>query len=264
MSTEHTLQFEHKSVVVTGAGAGMGKQITLDFLKAGATVVAVEINAAALKAYQTVLKQNYDEELVSRFLPFVGDVSKQETNEKMIELAVQKTGKIDILVNNAGIAGRSEPITETENEDWERILAVDLTGPMYAIREAVKRMLEQESGGNIVTIASVAGLKSGRSSVAYTVAKHGLVGLCEHTAWAYMHKGIRSNMVCPGVIKTHMSSTFYEESEFGRERILASLDPHIVSGEVTDISRAVLFLASDEAKFINGASIVVDGGLSCG
>lgn len=84
MSTEHTLQFEHKSVVVTGAGAGMGKQITLDFLKAGATVVAVEINAAALKAYQAELKQNYDEELVSRFLPFVGDVSKQETNEKMI------------------------------------------------------------------------------------------------------------------------------------------------------------------------------------
>lgn len=125
-------------------------------------------------------------------------------------------------------------------------------------------MIEQPEGGNIVTIASVAGLKSGRSSVAYTVAKHGLVGLCEHTAWAYLHKGIRCNMVCPGVIKTSMSSTFEQESPFGVERIKAALDPQVVRGEVGDISRTVLFLASDESKFINGASIVVDGGLSCG
>lgn len=257
-------EFIGKSVVVTGAGAGMGKQITLDFLKQGATVVAVEINEEALNKFKEELTIDYDKELAHRFIPFIGDVSKQETNEKMIAKAIEVTGKIDILVNNAGIAGRSEPITETKNEDWERIIAVDLTGPMYAIREAVKKMLEQSAGGNIVTIASVAGLKSGRSSVAYTVAKHGLVGLCEHTAWTYLHKGIRCNMVCPGVIKTSMSSTFNEESPFGVERIRAALDPQVVRGDVTDISRTVLFLASDEAKFINGASIVVDGGLSCG
>jgi NAD(P)-dependent dehydrogenase (short-subunit alcohol dehydrogenase family) len=173
------------------------------------------------------------------------------------------TGEINILVNNAGVAGRSEPITETKNEDWHRILDVDLNGPMYATREAVAKMLEQEHGGNIVTIASVAGLRSGRSSLAYTVAKHGLIGLCEHTAWAYMHKGIRCNMVCPGIIKTSMSSTFDTESEFGRERILAGLDPDAEFGEPSDISRAVLFLASDESKYINGASLVVDGGSNC-
>lgn len=239
-------------------------EITLDFLKRGAVVIAVEINEESLNTLREELLIQYDKELAERCIPFVGDVSKQETNEKMIAKAIEATGEINILVNNAGIAGRSEPITETENEDWNRIIAVDLTGPMYAIREAVKRMLEQPSGGNIVTIASVAGLKSGRSSVAYTVAKHGLVGLCEHTAWTYLHKEIRCNMVCPGVIKTSMSSTFNEESSFGVERIRAALDPQVVRGEATDVSRAVLFLASDESRFINGASIVVDGGLSCG
>ncbi len=257
-------KFAGKSVVVTGAGAGMGKQITTDFLKNGATVIAVEVNDDALNTFYEELKSEYDDELVKRFIPFVGDISTQETNEKMIEKAIEATGRIDILVNNAGIAGRSEPVTEVKNEDWDRIIAVDLTGPMYAIRTAVEKMIEQPEGGNIVTIASVAGLKSGRSSVAYTVAKHGLVGLCEHTAWAYLHKGIRCNMVCPGVIKTSMSSTFEQESPFGVERIKAALDPQVVRGEVGDISRTVLFLASDESKFINGASIVVDGGLSCG
>lgn len=262
--SENINEFAGKSVVVTGAGAGMGKQITLDFLKQGATVVAVEINEQALADFIKELVEEYDEELVKRFVPFVGDISTQEANEKMIDKAIELTGKIDILVNNAGIAGRSEPVTELKNEDWDRIIAVDLTGPMYAIRAAVDKMLNQPEGGNIVTIASVAGLKSGRSSVAYTVAKHGLIGLCEHTAWAYLHKGIRCNMVCPGVIKTSMSSTFEQESPFGVERIRAALDPQVVRGEVTDISRTVLFLASDAAKFINGASIVVDGGLSVG
>lgn len=257
-------EFSGKSVVVTGAGAGMGKQITLDFLKQGATVVAVEIKEELLVQFQKELLSEYEAEIVNRFLPFVGDVSKQNVNEEMIKQAVNVNGKLDILVNNAGIAGHSEPISETENEDWDRILAVDLTGPMYAIRAAVTQMLAQETGGNIVTIASVAGLKSGRSSVAYTVAKHGLVGLCEHTAWTYLHKGIRSNMVCPGVIKTSMSQGDGKESVFGKQRIRAALDPELVAGETSDISRTVLFLASDKAKFINGASIVVDGGISCG
>jgi len=256
--------FDGKSVALTGAAAGMGKQITLDFLLTGATVIGLDINEEAISKYKKELVEGYGSELADRFIPLIGDVSTQEANDRLIERAVDATGKIDILVNNAGIAGKSEPVTETTNEDWDRIIAVDLTGPMYAIRAAVNRMLKQESGGNIVTIASVAGLKSGRSSVAYTVAKHGLIGLCEHTAWAYMHKGIRSNIVCPGAIKTSMSGGFATESEFGRSRILAALDPQIVMGETKDISRTVLFLASDEAKFINGASIVVDGGLACG
>lgn len=255
-------EFEGKSVVVTGAAAGMGKEITKAFLDQGAVVVAVDIDDKALNVFKEEL-HNEDEKLALRFLPFSGDISKQTTNEEMIQKAIKAIGEINVLVNNAGIAGHSEAITETTNEDWDRILKVNLDGPMYAIREAVKHMRKQENGGSIVTIASVAGIKGCRSSVAYSVAKHGLVGLCEHTAYAYMHEGIRSNIVCPGAIKTGMTSNPELESTFGRERIMSGMDPQFVFGETGDIAQAVLFLASDRAKFINGARLVVDGGISC-
>lgn len=253
------LEFAGKSVVITGAAAGMGKAITLNFLKKGATVIAVDLNQKALDE----LEKSLSLEIQKKFISFAGDVSKQEVNEAMIEKAVQATGEINVLVNNAGIAGHSEPISETTNEDWNRILDVNLNGPMYAIRAAVGQMLKQNKGGNIVTIASVAGIKGCRSSVAYSVAKHGLVGLCEHTAYAYMHQGIRSNIVCPGAIRTGMTSNPELESEFGRARIMSGMDPQFVFGETSDIAEAVLYLASERASFINGAKLVVDGGISC-
>lgn len=256
-------EFDKKSVVVTGAAAGMGKCITEAFIQNGATVVAVDIKEEALLSLKSDIETGYGNDASERLITFCGDISKQEVNEQMVELAVKATGRIDVLVNNAGIAGHSEPITETTNEDWNRILNVDLNGPMYAIRAAVNKMLGQENGGNIVTIASVAGIKGCRSSVAYTVAKHGLVGLCEHTAYAYMHKGIRSNIVCPGAIRTAMSSRPELESSFGRERILSGMDSNLPFGVPGNIADAVLFLASDRAKFINGATLVVDGGVSC-
>ena len=252
-----------KRVVVTGAAAGMGRAITEGFLKQGATVVAVDINQTALTDLQKDIEEAYGKDVAEHLLPFAGDISKQETNEAMIGRAIEATGTIDVLVNNAGIAGHSEPITETTNEDWNRILEVNLNGPMYAIRAAVQKMRQQENGGSIVTIASVAGIRGCRSSVAYSVAKHGLVGLCEHTAYAYMHEGIRSNIVCPGAIRTGMTSKPDTESKFGRARIMSGMDPQFVFGETGDIAEAVLFLASDKAKFINGATLVVDGGISC-
>lgn len=257
------LEFAGKSVVITGAAAGMGKAITINFLKNGATVVAVDINGNALDELSRELKDNYSEDIVKNFIPFVGDISNQEVNEAMIERAISATGEINVLVNNAGVAGHSEPITETTNEDWNRIININLNGPMYAIRATVNKMIKQKNGGNIVTIASVAGIKGCRSSVAYSVAKHGLVGLCEHTAYAYMHQGIRSNIVCPGAIRTGMISKPELESEFGRSRIMSGMDPQFVFGDTSDISEAVVYLASDRAKFINGAKLVVDGGISC-
>ncbi len=260
-----SFKFENKTVVVTGAAAGMGEQITKDLISQGATVVAVDINKNALEN----LKNNIEQEGLpnakanQRLIIFEGDISKRETNEAMIAKAVEETGKLDVLVNNAGVAGHSEPIGETSDDDWNRIFSVDLNGPMFAIRAAVKQFLEQENGGNIVTIASMAGLKGCRSCAAYGAAKHGLIGLSENTAYMYMHKNIRSNVVCPGAIKTGMTSRPELENQFGRERIRAGMDPEIPFGTPKDVANAVLFLASDDARFINGASLVVDGGISC-
>ncbi len=180
-------EFENKSVVVTGAAAGMGSKITERFLEQGAIVVAVDLNENALIDLKEGIKQKYGNEAAKRLICYHGDVSKQNVNETMIDKAIAQTGTIDILVNNAGIAGHSETIIDTTNDDWDRIIDVNLKGPMFAIRAAVAKMISQPQVGNIVTIASVAGIKGCRSSVAYGVAKHGLVGLCEHTAYAYMH-----------------------------------------------------------------------------
>lgn len=255
-------RFTGKSVVVTGAASGMGKAITVDFLKEGANVVAVDIHAEALEELKKVVSEKA-EEYTGTLITFCGDIALQETNENMIDTALNKFGKLDCLVVNAGVGGRSETITELTNEAWETVMRVNLYGPMYAIRKAVSVMLEQETGGNIVSIASVAGIRGCRSSVQYTAAKHGLVGLCEHTAYAYMHDGIRSNLICPGAIKTGMTTRGIPESEFGASRIWSGMDSHVQTGVPADISQAVLYLASDEARFINGATLVIDGGMSC-
>lgn len=256
-------EFDGKSIIVTGAAAGMGKKIAESFIREGGTVVAVDINEDALHILKAGLEEQYGKSAADRLIPFGGDISRQEVNEQMVERAVCVSGKLDVLVNNAGVAGHSEPITETTNEDWNRILNVNLNGPMYAMRAAVGKMLEQPQGRSIVTIASVAGIRGCRSSVAYTVAKHGLVGLCEHTAYAYMHKGIRSNIVCPGAIRTGMTSRPEPESSFGRERILSGMDSIVPYGVPGNIAEAVLFLAGGRAEFITGATLVVDGGVSC-
>lgn len=129
-------EFDGKSIIVTGAAAGMGKKIAESFIREGGTVVAVDINEDALHILRAGLEEQYGKSAADRLIPFGGDISRQEVNEQMVDRAVCVSGKLDVLVNNAGVAGHSEPITETTNEDWNRILNVNLNGPMYAMRAA--------------------------------------------------------------------------------------------------------------------------------
>lgn len=254
------MRFEKKSVVVTGAGAGMGKEITLRYLAEGAYVTAADYNEVTLKELE---KEVAEKSYPGKLKTYVADISSRKDVEGMIDYAVREFGSLDILVNNAGICGRNEPVGELEDELWDRVLAVNLTGTMYAMRKAVNVMLTQESCGNIVNIASVAGLKGCRASSAYTVSKHGVVALTEHTAYMYLHEGIRVNAICPGGIRTDMAANHTNESKFGFERVRGGMDPDFVFGEKKNIADAVLFISSEEASFINGANLVVDGGISC-
>lgn len=251
------MRFEGKCVVVTGASSGMGRKIALDFAKEGATVIAV---ARRLERLEEIAKEA--EGFAGKILPYQGDISLEEVNNGMIDYAVKKCGKLDVLVNNAGIMDEFTPIGELTNELFNKVMAVNLNGSIYAMRKAVQVMLEQETKGNIVNIASIGGVCGARAGVAYTASKHAIVGATKNTAYMYAGK-IRCNVVCPGGVETEVMNSQTNISQFGVGRIMAGLDTSIPAGKVEDISTAVLYIASDDAKFMTGAEIVIDGGVSC-
>ena len=251
------MRFEGKCVVVTGASSGMGRKIALDFAKEGATVIAV---ARRLERLEEIAKEA--ESFAGKILPYQGDISLEEVNNGMIDFAVKECGKLDVLVNNAGIMDEFTPIGELTDELFNKVMAVNLNGPIYAMRKAVQVMLEQETKGNIVNIASIGGVCGARAGVAYTASKHAIVGATKNTAYMYAGK-IRCNVVCPGGVETEVMNSQTNISQFGVGRIMAGLDTSIPAGKVEDISTAVLYIASDDAKFMTGAQIVIDGGVSC-
>ena len=251
------MRFEGKCVVVTGASSGTGRKIALDFAKEGATVIAV---ARRLERLEEIAKEA--ESFAGKILPYQGDISLEEVNNGMIDYAVKKCGKLDVLVNNAGIMDEFTPIGELTNELFNKVMTVNLNGPIYAMRKAVQVMLEQETKGNIVNIASIGGVCGARAGVAYTASKHAIVGATKNTAYMYAGK-IRCNVVCPGGVETEVMNSQTNISQFGVGRIMAGLDTSIPAGKVEDISTAVLYIASDDAKFMTGAEIVIDGGVSC-
>lgn len=251
------MRFEGKCVVVTGASSGMGRKIALDFAKEGATVIAV---ARRLERLEEIAKEA--EGFAGKILPYQGDISLEEVNNGMIDYAVKECGKLDVLVNNTGIMDEFTPIGELTDELFNKVMAVNLNGPIYAMRKAVQVMLEQETKGNIVNIASIGGVCGARAGVAYTASKHAIVGATKNTAYMYAGK-IRCNVVCPGGVETEVMNSQTNISQFGVGRIMAGLDTSIPAGKVEDISTAVLYIASDDAKFMTGAEIVIDGGVSC-
>lgn len=251
------MRFEGKCVVVTGASSGMGRKIALDFAKEGATVIAV---ARRLERLEEIAKEA--EGFAGKILPYQGDISLEEVNNGMIDYAVKECGKLDVLVNNAGIMDEFTPIGELTDELYNKVMTVNLNGPIYAMRKAVQVMLEQETKGNIVNIASIGGVCGARAGVAYTASKHAIVGATKNTAYMYAGK-IRCNVVCPGGVETEVMNSQTNISQFGVGRIMAGLDTSIPAGKVEDISTAVLYIAGDDAKFMTGAEIVIDGGVSC-
>ncbi len=252
------MRFEGKTVLVTGASSGMGYSIALDFAKEGATVIAVARRKERLEELAEEAKA-----MAGRILPYSGDISSKETAEGMIDFALKECGKIDILVNNAGIMDEFKPIDEVTDEFWDNIMAVNLNGPFMAMRKAVQIMLKQETGGNIINISSIGGVCGARAGAAYTASKHAIVGITKNIAFMYAKRGIRCNAICPGGVETEVMNSQTDISKFGLSRVMEGLDASITPGKSEDISAAVLFIASDESKFTNGAAIVIDGGVSC-
>ena len=252
------MRFTGKSIVVTGASSGMGWTIALDLAKEGGSVVAVARRKERLAQLVDAAK-----DLPGKIVAYPGDVSEQSVNDGMIDFAVEQFGRLDVLVNNAGIMDEFVPVGDLSNELWDKIIKVNLDGPMFAMRKAVQVMSTQPEGGNIVNVASIGGICGCRAGAAYTASKHALVGLTANTAYMYVDKHIRCNVVCPGGVETEVMNSQTNISQMGIGRVMAGLDKAIAPGKPADISAAVLFLASDDSRFVNGSTMVVDGGVSC-
>ncbi len=251
------MRFQDKVVVITGAGSGIGKATTLRFAAEGAKIVAGEIDQARLDALVAELKAKG-----TQVVGVQGNVAKVEDCNKLIDTAKETFGKVDVLVNNAGIVDRFMPVGEVTDEVWNRVLGVNLYGPMYTSRRVIPIMMEQKSGV-IVNLTSAAGLIGGAAGAAYTTSKHGVVGLTKNTAFMYGADGIRCVAVAPGGINTGIPLGG-DPSQFGYTRLGPRFTALPRPGEPEQIASVIAFLASEDAGYINGAVVSADAGWVAG
>ncbi len=250
------MRLNGKVAVITGAGSGMGRATTELFISEGASVIASDWNAKTLDEVVAEVSAKG-----GKITGIKGNVAVRGDAEAMIDLAVKTYGRIDVLVNNAGVMDYNQGVGALADDVWERLLGINLNGPMFTSRRAVQLMLES-GGGSIINVSSVAGVSGAVAGAAYTASKHGLVGLTRNTAWMYAQKGIRCNAILPGGVNTNivMSMDMSKMNADGTERVGAfhAAMPGIL--EAVEIARLALFLASDESRFINGAIIPADAG----
>lgn len=246
--------FEGKVALVTGASGGIGRATALAFASSMASVVVSDVNetggnetvAAIIAAGGTIIFHKCD-------------VSDARAVKALVARAVAEYGRLDFAHNNAGI--NSVMANEYDDEIWVKSIAINLTGVMLCIREQVEVMLKQGSGA-IVNTASINGLVGNPSQPAYVAGKHGVVGLTRHAALRHARAGIRVNAVCPGVIETPMTDSIAANPEI--RKIMENMTPMGRMGQPEEIASAVLWLCSDQASFVTGHAMVIDGGATAG
>ncbi len=250
------MRLKNKVAVITGAASGMGLAMAKMFVANGAKLVLGDWNEERLFNLLRELEKETPDVTGLR-----GDISNKADAEALVELAIEKFGRIDILCNNAGVMDYMEGVAEMSDEIWTKVLGINLNGPMYATRKAIPYM-QKNGGGAIINTASTAAVHGGAAGAAYTTSKHALIGLTKNTAYMYAKEGIRCNAICPGATATNIQESMPEDkiSAFGVERLTPfhALSPATL--EADDIANVAMFLGSDESKLINGAIITADDG----
>lgn len=250
------MKLENKIVIITGAGSGIGAATAKLFGTHRATVVASDINLES--AQKTANEIN---EAGGKASALKTDVTKFEEVQSLIVDTVKAHGSLDVMVNNAGIGGANQKKTaEHTHEDWHNVIAVNQTGVFYCMQVALQQMTKQEYG-NIVNVASLAGLKASGNNLSYSASKFAVVGMTKSAALEYGHKNIRINAVCPGYTHSALLDQLLSSRD-DMEDLLKRYIPMRRFGKADEIAEGICWLASENSKFITGQTLTLDGGTS--
>lgn len=249
------MEVKNKIVIVTGAGSGIGKATAIHFAKHGATVVVSDRKSeSANKVVELIVKDG------GTALQIEADVTNFEAVENLVAQTVKEFGRLDVIVNNAGIGPNLLRTHEATLQDWNQVIAVNQTGVFYCMKVALGQFLKQ-GGGNIINIASLAGLKASPNNISYSASKFAVVGMTKSVAMEYATKNIRVNAVCPGYTESALLDQLIAAKP-EMDAVLKSVIPMKRYGKAEEIADAVVWLASENTKFITGQTLTLDGGTS--
>ena len=249
-----TGKLEGKTAIITGAGSGIGRASALLFASEGAKVVLGD---------KTPAVHDTAKEIGEAAIAFEMDAGVEADVEALVASALSKFGGLDIAFANAGISGGMAGIFDNTVENWTEVLRVNLIGPWLMVKHAGKAMVDAGNGGSIILTASVAGIRSGAGGPAYSASKAGVINLAKVSAQQLSETGVRCNAICPGLTETGMTKPTFD---YAREKDVmhkvGRLNPLRRGAQPEELANVALFLASDQASYVNGQYIAVDGGLS--
>ena len=250
------MRFENTGVLITGAGSGIGRAASLAFATEGAAIAAADLRLEAAQATAGAV-----EELGRKAVALQVDVTQPEAVRSMVEQAVAGLGSLDVLINSAGVR-EIVPFLELPAEEWTKVIGTNLTGTFLCSQAVARHLITQNKSGKIINLSSVAGLVGVPNRAAYVASKHGVVGLTKEMGMELADKHIQVNAIAPGVVETAMTAGYFDKPD-----ILASLKKAHPAGrwaQPEEIARLMLFLASEDADFMTGATIPIDGGFVAG
>ena len=249
-----SMNLKGKTVIVTGAGGGIGSAAAMRFAAYGMNVVVSDISDEAQKVAEDISSKGLEAVFMK------ADVANEESVKQLVQAAVSQYGKLDCAFNNAGIEQCSKPLHELSKTEWERAISIDLTGVFYGVKHQVLAMMKS-GGGAIVNTASSLGAVAVSNAAEYVAAKHGVVGLTRGAAADYSSQGIRVNAVLPGIIETPLISRLSKEPNAEAFfNTLRARHPIGRFGAPDEVAQTVAWLFSDLSSFVTGAAITVDGG----
>lgn len=248
------MNLNQKIAIVTGASSGIGEATAVELANRGATVIVSDINTENGQSVVNTINKNGGKAIFIK----ANVANDREVNALIDEVLVQ-FGRLDIMINNAGIAGNLSFFEHISDEDWNSIIAVNQTGVFYCMRAALKIMKAQKSGC-IVNTSSVAGIGAAPRMGAYAASKHAVIGMTKTAAAEYAKYNVRVNAICPTIIKTPMGMGYMDE-DIQVQQMVKSAIPMKRFGEADEVARTVCWLCSDDASFITGESVRIDGGM---